>query len=190
MTDLDCTKCPLCGEQSLVPATTVYEQAVTLDRKQYQIRIDALAIEKCGSCGEELFGSEANLAIDRALHEAAGLMTPANMRDAMEALCVSSQVQLANETAVAPESLSRWLQGHVIQSRLADTMLRVYFGVPEARRFLRELHQNPSLRKHVKVEPFGFISPPASTGRIQAASAWNHKGGNILASDENYARAG
>ena len=46
------------------------------------------------------------------------------------------QTQLAERLGVAAETISRWENGALIQSRSMDNLLRVYFAIPEVRNVL------------------------------------------------------
>lgn len=131
--------CVNCGRREVLPAVMEYRFKHRLDRKEREVFVPDLHVRKCGACGEVYFGNRADAQIHEALLRAAGLLTGEEIRDAARLVGVSRQSELAELIGVAPESLSRWLRGHVVQSRLADTMLRVFFHVPEARAFLKKL---------------------------------------------------
>ena len=134
--------CPMCGQRERKLVTIDYRTEIKLDRRRVEVHVPDLPIEQCGSCREQFFGNSANQMIDESLRQGAGLLTATQMQEARKELGVETQQELAELIGVAPESLSRWMKGHVIQSRLADTMLRVFFAVPEARSFLCSLHRN------------------------------------------------
>ena len=45
--------------------------------------------------------------------------------------------ELADLLGIAPETISRWENGAVIQSRAMDNLVRLFFSVPEVERALR-----------------------------------------------------
>lgn len=137
----DAKICPSCGSRSRSPARIDYRGSVKLDRRDYEIVVRSMPIEACAECHDQFFGEEAMLAIDEATRAAAGLLSASGIRGAMHSLDEMTQVELSEMAGVAPETISRWLAGHVVQSRLADRMLRVIFAVPEARVFLSDLKQ-------------------------------------------------
>ena len=51
------------------------------------------------------------------------------------------------------------MKGHVVQGRLADTMLRVFFGVPEARAFLRALRGDGVAARPIVVPDSANLAP-------------------------------
>lgn len=64
-----------------------------------------------------------------------GLLTPDEIRAGRERLGMNQQ-ELQDLLGLGGNSLSRWENGRVYQSRSTDTLLRVVFGVPEVRAFL------------------------------------------------------
>ncbi len=56
-----------------------------------------------------------------------------------------NQQQLAERLGVAPETISRWLNGALIQSRAMDNLLRVYFAFPQVQAALCGASQDPEL---------------------------------------------
>jgi predicted nucleic-acid-binding Zn-ribbon protein len=141
--------CPNCGARTRLPQTIDYTTTVKLDRRVIDVHVPELHIEACTSCGEQYFGSIADREIDEALRRSAGLLTVTEIADGMQRVqpefdCFDQQT-MAKLIGSAPETVSRWMNGHVVQSRLADTFLRVFFGVPEARRFLQRHSRRSSL---------------------------------------------
>ena len=66
------------------------------------------------------------------MREQLGLLAADQIRKNREALGLSQRV-LAEHLGVAAETISRWENGALIQTRAMDRYLRVYFGVPAAR---------------------------------------------------------
>lgn len=75
--------------------------------------------------------------VSDALRKAAGLLSPEQIRRGRESLGLT-QKQLARNLQVCEAELSRWETGGQIQQRSFDRLMRIYFQVPEARRFLEE----------------------------------------------------
>src|SRR5262249_5932204 len=55
----------------------------------------------------------------------------------------------AERLGVAPETISRWVNGALIQSRAMDNLLRLFFALPEVRDVLRGASQDPQLGAEV-----------------------------------------
>ena len=158
--------CPVCGERKRRSATIDYCTQIKLDRRMVDVHVPSLPVEQCGACGEVFFGTAADQLIDESLRCRAGLLTARQMESAREAVGVETQQEFAELIGVAPETLSRWMKGHVVQSRLADTMLRVFFGVPESRAFLRELRSERPVTSRIVV-PDPVVTAPRSLRWIE-----------------------
>lgn len=105
----------------------------------------------CETCGELVFTSAADEQISDALRAHLRLLTPAQMRQGMKALGLNQQ-ELAQKLGVAKETISRWVNGALIQSRAMDNLLRVYFAFPQVRAALRGTGQDPELGAAVTAE--------------------------------------
>lgn len=113
----------------------------------------ALPVNKCANCGATTLDNAADEAINDALREHIGLLRPAEIRAARAALGFTQQ-QLAGEIGCAPESLSRWENGQILQSRVYDRMLRAFFHLPDLRVFFDRLAVDRSLgRTAILVAP-------------------------------------
>jgi putative zinc finger/helix-turn-helix YgiT family protein len=153
--------CPMCGARERRPATIDYRTRIRLDRRMIDVHVPALPVEECGACGERFFGNVSDRMIDDALRSSAGLLTSSQLESARQELGIGTQQELAELIGVAPASLSRWMKGHVVQGRLADTMLRVFFGVPEARAFLRALRREGVAARPIVVPDQASLAPSA-----------------------------
>ena len=75
------------------------------------------------------------------------LYNPSNgekIYDVLRPISSSSSV-LSVTSVVAPETISRWVNGALIQSRAMDNLLRLFFALPEVRDALRGGSQDPQL---------------------------------------------
>lgn len=135
MTHSSPPRCFACAAGQLIPASVRYETTARIDRVEYPVAIQNLPILRCSACGEEYFGDDADRAIGRAVRKAAGLLHAESIR-AMRRELGMSQKQFARLLGVAAPALNRWEKGHVVQSRLVDTLLRVVAALPEARELL------------------------------------------------------
>jgi DNA-binding transcriptional regulator YiaG len=89
-------------------------------------------VTRCKACGEVYFTEESDERIVAALRDHLALLTPAQIRANLETLGLS-QKEAAGRLGIAPETLSRWLCGAVIQSRAMDNLLRAFFACPQVR---------------------------------------------------------
>ena len=86
---------------------------------------------------EGFLDDEANNRVSDALRAKAMLLTPEEIRRGREALGLT-QKQMAQYLQVGESTLSRWETGGQIQQRSLDRLMRLYFHVPEARRYLEQ----------------------------------------------------
>lgn len=127
-----------------MPTKIPYSVEVKHDGTLYTIEIPQLEIPICAACGEKVFTNEVDEQITEALRAHLRLLAPAQIRGAIKALGMS-QKQVAERIGVAEASLSRWVNGALIQSRAMDNLMRVYFASPHVRDILLGEEQDPDL---------------------------------------------
>ena len=131
-------KCGTCRNRGLRPVVLDYEAEIGHDGCLYRVTVPALSVLRCEQCGAIVLNDEADQKITAALRVAAGLLSPEEIRRGREALGLS-QEQLARYLQVDQETLARWETGGQTPQRSMDRLMRIYFQVPEARRFLEEM---------------------------------------------------
>ena len=136
-------KCGTCRQRGLVPAVLDYQTEITHDGRVYQLSLPALKVFRCEQCSAIVLDDEACKKITAALRAAAGLLSPEEIRRGREALGLS-QEQFARYLQVAPETLARWETGGQTPQHSMDRLMRIYFQVPEARRFLETAASAPA----------------------------------------------
>jgi putative zinc finger/helix-turn-helix YgiT family protein len=125
-------RCPECGKREVRPATLRHTSQIKHDGRLHAVEIPALLVPQCGVCGELVFDHNADEQIAEALREQLGLLSRNRIRKNREDLGLSQRA-LAEHLGVAVETISRWENGALTQTRAMDRYLRVYFGVPAAR---------------------------------------------------------
>lgn len=130
-------KCRSCGKQSLKPAVVDYPAEMEHDGRAYSFTVPGLEVLACESCGERVLPDAAMERVLDTLRAEAELLTPIEIREKRKRLGLT-QEQLANQLKVAKETVSRWETGGQIQQRGFDTLLRVFFDLPDVRRYLAE----------------------------------------------------
>src|ERR1035438_10428736 len=128
-------KCPLCKEKAVREAIVNHVVDMEHDGRTYSVKIDALKTPKCDNCGEICPDVEAYEQITLAFLIQAKLLTPKNIRQNREKLSLT-QKELALAIGVAEATISRWENGAQIQQRSSDNLLRLFFGLPQARDIL------------------------------------------------------
>jgi putative zinc finger/helix-turn-helix YgiT family protein len=96
-----------------------------------------------------VFDNDADAQIAAALRRQLGLLSADQIRANREQLGLS-QRELAEHLGVAVETISRWENGVLTQTRAMDRYLRVYFAVPAARAALLSAPSPLSLGAHVE----------------------------------------
>jgi hypothetical protein len=145
-------RCIKCGKVEVRPAVVAYEIEKNQDGKLYKLQIPDLQVNRCGKCGTVYLGADADVQISAALRERLGLLTPSQIRANLGELKLR-QRDAAEQLGVAPETISRWLTGTMIQSRAMDNFLRVFFGCSEVRKHLSGVGQDRDFGSCVQPAP-------------------------------------
>ena len=122
----------VCRHRGAVPTPERYEVVLEHDGRSYPVVVEDLPVDVCPACGNRVLGDAADDLLSRALRAAAGLLQPEEVRAGRERLGLTP-AELADHLRVAPATLSRWESGGQIQQRGVDTLLRLYFKLPEVR---------------------------------------------------------
>jgi putative zinc finger/helix-turn-helix YgiT family protein len=136
--------CSNCATLTVVPTVIHYTAKVKHDGVVHELHLPALEVPRCQTCGETVITTAVDEKINEALRSHLRLLTPAQIRNGIEKLGLQQQ-ELAERLGVAPETISRWVNGALIQSRAMDNFLRVYFAIPEVRGALRGADQDPNV---------------------------------------------
>jgi putative zinc finger/helix-turn-helix YgiT family protein len=115
-----------------MPTVVEYTTKVKQDGVIHELHFPAIEIPRCQTCGELFVTSAVDEQINEALRARLRLLSPAQMRRSIEKLGLKQQ-ELAERLGVAPETISRWLNGALIQSRAMDNLLRLFFALPDVR---------------------------------------------------------
>jgi putative zinc finger/helix-turn-helix YgiT family protein len=129
---------------TVTPSIIDYTAKAKHDGVVHELHLRALEVPRCQTCGELVITSAVDEIINDALRSRLRLLTPAQIRKGIETLGLKQQ-ELAERLGVAPETISRWVNGALIQSRAMDNLLRLFFALPEVRDALRGTNQDPRL---------------------------------------------
>jgi putative zinc finger/helix-turn-helix YgiT family protein len=130
--------CLSCNEKQVVQAVIDRIVEVKYDGSIHRVAVNGMPVERCDHCGAVSIGLDGDDAINAALREQLGLLSPAEIRACRKSLSLT-QKQLAAELMCAEESISRWESGAVIQSRSYDRLMRAFFCVPAVRSLFEAL---------------------------------------------------
>lgn len=136
--------CSDCLTRTVVPTVIEHKAQVKHDGVVYELHFPALEIPRCQTCGEIYSTTAVDEQINDALRARLRLLTPAQIRKGIEQLGLKQQ-EFAGRLGVAPETISRWVNGALIQSRAMDNLLRVFFALPQVREALSGATQDPWL---------------------------------------------
>jgi putative zinc finger/helix-turn-helix YgiT family protein len=129
-------RCIECGARSVRPKNIARTIEKAHDGRVYDLHIDDLPATVCENCGEVFFTADTDDAINSALRNHIGLLSPEEIRANLSALMLR-QKDASEQLGIAEATLSRWLSGRMIQSRAMDNLLRWFFEYPELRENLR-----------------------------------------------------
>lgn len=147
-------RCPKCLHKAVRPVAMPYHARASHDGRLYELDIAEIQIPRCAACGELVFSNRVDEQITLALRTHLRLLTPEQIREARTRLGLQ-QKELAECLGATEQSLMRWEEGTLLQARVMDNLLRVYFALPEARSLLIGLNQDPNL---------GIATPHARPG--------------------------
>ena len=140
-------RCDACRQKSLRRVKRPYEYDISHDgRPPVRIVIPDLDVIACTNPECDRNDPEHTVILDAAATERIGdetnrqlgLLTPAEIRENRGRLGLNQQ-ELQELLGLGGNSLSRWENGRVYQSRSMDTLLRLVFKSPEALTVLKSL---------------------------------------------------
>lgn len=140
--------CADCYTLTVIPTVMDYTAKVKQDGVVHELHLSAVEIPCCQTCGETYMTTAVDEQINDALRARLHLLTPAQIRKGIEKLGLKQQ-EFAERLGVAAETISRWVNGALIQSRAMDNLLRLFFALPEVRDVLRGKSQDPNLGTEV-----------------------------------------
>lgn len=129
-------RCHECRQLTVQRVTEHRDAKATYEGRQYAFEVKDFPVDRCTNCGAGTTGIEADDAINRALRDHLGLLHPEQIREHRRALGLTQQ-KLAEQIGCAAETLSRWENGSVIQSRSNNLLLGLAF-LPELRRYFEK----------------------------------------------------
>lgn len=130
------SRCPEC--QGVVElAHFSYTAKVKHSGRLHEVQVERLHAPKCSDCGEIFFTTDVEAQIISELRRELGLLQPEDILRGITATEIAQQRSLAELTGIAAETISRFVNGSVIQSRALDTLLRVVLEFRSVRDALR-----------------------------------------------------
>lgn len=143
-------RCSNCGKLTVKPTLVDYIAKVKHDGSIRELLVPRIRIPRCKSCGNLVITTAIDERINDTLRSQFNLLSPDQIRSNIHKLGLT-QLELAEWLDVAPETISRWLTGALIQSSRMNKRLRMFFAFPEAREMLRRLDREPELGTEVNL---------------------------------------
>lgn len=119
--------CSRCKTATVELCPQRYEFVQSHDGRQVPIVIEDLPIPTCSTCGRQTLAESTLQRITAETYRQLGLLKPGEIRSRREALGLKQQ-QIQSLLGLGGNTVSRWENGHIYQSRALDRFLRLYFA--------------------------------------------------------------
>jgi putative zinc finger/helix-turn-helix YgiT family protein len=140
-------RCHRCGkhfERVIAPA---HVQKMKYDGRRHDVLVEGMPRWRCEACDVTATDDASDIVVQDSLRRHIGLLTAAEIREARTALGLT-QADLAGLLGCAAESVSRWENAAILQSRTYDRMLRLVFQLPTVRQLLGSMGQDCPIGRH------------------------------------------
>lgn len=135
-------ECPKCFQRDVAPRNIDFSLQVNHEGRLHAIVVPGLRVPVCAACGERVFTSEADDVIEAAVRQQLHLLTRQQIQESIVKLGMR-QNELASRLGVAEETVCRWIDGSMVQTRAMDNLLRAFFALPQLRAALTGPNQAP-----------------------------------------------
>jgi DNA-binding transcriptional regulator YiaG len=125
-------KCHECGKEFIHRIAPPRRVRMRYEGSPQDVLVEHLPEWHCAGCNVSITDGESDEAFQNALRKHIGLLSPQQIKAGLKELDIS-QDRFAERLGCAAESVSRWLNGAVLQSRAYDRLMRIYFHFPEVR---------------------------------------------------------
>ena len=125
-------KCHECGSEFVRRIAPPHHVKMRYEGSPYDVLVKNLPEWRCAPCSVSITDGESDESLQDALRNHIGLLNPRQIKAGLRELDIS-QDKFAERLGCAAESVSRWLNGAVLQSRAYDRLMRIYFHFPEVR---------------------------------------------------------
>jgi len=130
-------KCHQCGNKMVHRIAPACRVKMRYEGSPHDVLVDDMPEWYCADCNVSVTDGESDAFLQDALRRHIGLLSPQQIRAGLRELRIS-QEKFAERLGCAAESVSRWLNGVVLQSRTYDRFMRIYFHFPEVRGVLKD----------------------------------------------------
>ena len=150
-------KCHGCGKPFERRFAPPHVEKMKYDGARHDVLVEGMPQWQCDGCRITVTDDDSDTVVQDCLRRHIGLLTAAEIREARTTLGLT-QSQLATLIGCAAESLSRWENGVILQSRSYDRLLRVVFQLPVVREMLAGMSSDSAVGRTAVV---GSGDPPA-----------------------------
>jgi len=141
-------KCYQCGGAFAHRIAPAHHRKLRYEGVAYNVLVTDMPEWHCATCDLSVTDEEGDEPLQAALRNHVGLLTPQQIRAGIKELGIN-QEKFAEKIRCAPESISRWLNGAVLQSRVYDCLMRIYLQFPQVREALDQLSSGSSFGETV-----------------------------------------
>ena len=166
--------CYQCGETFAKRVAPPHCRKLRYEGAAHDVLVTDMPEWHCSACNLSVTDEEGDEPLQAALRRHVGLLTPQQIKAGIKDLGIT-QEKFAERIRCAPESISRWLNGAVLQSRVYDCLMRVYFQFPEVRGALEQFSPEASFGEtvvHLRSVDTSKESPPA-LGHIEQKATFS-----------------
>ena len=125
-------KCYQCGGVFTRRVPPPHHRKLRYEGTAQDVLVSDIPEWHCAACDLSMTDEEGDEPLQAALRKHIGLLTPQQIKAGIKELG-TTQEKFAEKIRCAPESISRWLNGAVLQSRVYDCLMRIYFQFPQVR---------------------------------------------------------
>lgn len=140
--------CFQCGKDLEPRLAPPQHMTMRYEGSPHEVLVDKLPEWHCADCKVSVVDESSDKPLQDALRKHIGLLRPEQIKAGLKALGIS-QDKFAERLGCAAESVSRWLNGVVLQSRTYDRLMRIYFHVPVVRGLLENFSPDSSFGEKV-----------------------------------------
>ncbi len=141
-------ECPICGEIAFEDRSGDFHFQVPENIPGGEIVVPNARWEECAACGEVVLSLELEEALDREHYRRKGLLTPDEIK-AIRNRAGLSQKEMGERLGVGEKTYTRWENGHSIQNKSSDNMIRLFDKHPEVFEEI-EAQRDPERRKTIR----------------------------------------
>ena len=159
--------CYQCGGAFARRVAPPHHRKLRYEGAAHEVLVTDMPEWHCAACELSVTDEEGDEPLQAALRKHVGLLAPQQIKAGIKDLGIT-QEKFAEKIRCAPESISRWLNGAVLQSRVYDCLMRIYFQFPEVRGALDQFSPDASFGEKVVFGETAVHADPADQKKDSA----------------------